>query len=77
MFLYLFSLAAPKSRPVTANRRKVEDFSVTSSVMSDDLASAIEEENRRLNEYKGNTCFFVFVVDLNNFASTILRDQKL
>eukprot|EP00111_Clytia_hemisphaerica_P015485 TCONS_00045727-protein len=45
--------AAPKSRPVTASRRVVDDNTTYNAQASIDLANAIIEENKKLEEFKG------------------------
>lgn len=47
-----FTKAAPKSRPVTASRKRSEETSLPNTVISQDVIAAIAEENKKLEEYR-------------------------
>ena len=86
---YILFLAAPKNRPVTANRKTIHEssssYSTTSSI---ELANAMAEENRKLEEFRGKQrvhflsfetqylcIYFFYLTFCSNFVSSAKFEQ--
>ena len=52
-FYHFIISAAPKNRPVTANRKTIDNTSSYSTTTSLELANAMLEENKRIEEFRG------------------------